>query len=147
MSQYPAPPPPPPPPPGSPLNYAAPPPAGRTDLREIAVRQRMIMICILSYLLLVVAQFVVPPPLRIVLGLVALGVTITATVFVFMLSLALYGTAAGIVLGLLTLIPLIGLIVLLIVNGKATNILREHGIRVGLLGANPNQIPSRGTQY
>jgi hypothetical protein len=39
------------------------------------------------------------------------------------------------VLGVLALIPLVGLIVLLIVNGKATKILREHGVRVGLMGA------------
>ena len=52
-----------------------------------------------------------------------------------MLALAIYGTALGIILGILTLIPLVGLIILLIVNGKATNLLREDGIHVGLLGA------------
>ena len=33
-----------------------------------------------------------------------------------------YSTGLGIVLGLLTLIPCVGLIVLLIVNGKATSV-------------------------
>src|SRR5260221_11674597 len=41
-------------------------------------------------------------------------------VFVFMLAIKLYNTALGIVLGLLTLVPLINLIVLLVMNGKAT---------------------------
>jgi len=40
-----------------------------------------------------------------------------------------------IVLGVLSLVPLIGLLVLLVVNGKATNILRQNDIKVGLLGA------------
>ena len=40
----------------------------------------------------------------------------------------------------LALIPLIGLISLRVVNGKATRILRVNGIKVGLLGANPKGI-------
>lgn len=46
----------------------------------------------------------------------------------------------GIVLGILTLIPCIGLIVLLVINGKATGVLRENGIGVGLLGANLSKL-------
>ena len=61
-------------------------------------------------------------------------------VFVFMLAMAVYNNAAGIVLGVLTLVPILGLIVLLIINGKATSILRQHGIKVGLMGASSRQI-------
>ena len=42
------------------------------------------------------------------------------------------------VLGLL--VPLLGLLLLLSVSGKATKELRSAGIKVGLLGANPNAI-------
>jgi hypothetical protein len=136
----------PPPPPGTggpmPLGYA--PPAPRNDIREIAKRQRAIQICILVYICAVVGQFIVPPELRIIPALIALVVIITATVFVFMLAIALYNTGVGIVLGILTLIPIVGLFVLLIVNGKATNVLRQHGVQVGLLGANMDQIPEAG---
>jgi len=125
-----------------PLNYAT--PAARNDLREIATRQRAIMLCILGYVVLVVLQFALPPEGRIVLGLAALAVCITAAVFVFMLALAVYNTATGIVLGILTLIPILGLIILLIVNGRATNILKSHGIKVGLLGADMSQVPMAG---
>jgi hypothetical protein len=125
-------------PPPNPLNYAVP---QRNDLREIATRQRAIMFCILAYIVLIVVRFVVPPPLVLVIGLAILAVGVTSAVFVFMLAIALYGTGAGIILGILTLIPIVGLIVLLIVNGKATSILRAHGIKVGLLGADPRQIP------
>ncbi len=105
------------------------------NVREIAMRQKVVLVCILIYLVAVVAQFALPPELRLFLGLGVLGVIVVATVFVFLLATKLYGTGLGIVLGILTLIPLLGLLVLLIVNAKATSTLREHGIKVGLLGA------------
>ena len=52
----------------------------------------------------------------------------------------LYGKSPGIVFGILTLVPLVGLIVLLVVNAKATSVLRENGLEVGLLGA---KVPNR----
>jgi hypothetical protein len=122
------------------LNYAT--PAPRNDLREIAVRQKAIMFCILGYITLVVLRFVLPPEVYLVLVVVAIGVIITAAVFVFMLAIALYNTGAGIVLGILALVPLVGLLILLIINGRATTELRIHGIKVGLLGANLSQIPA-----
>jgi hypothetical protein len=124
-----------------PLNYAAP---VRNDLRNIAVRQKAIQFCILGYLLfgLLTAFRVVPPPLSLITLLGALASIATGAVFVFMLALALYSTAAGIILGILSLIPVLGLLVLLIVNGKATSVLRQHGIQVGLLGAKSSQIPA-----
>ena len=131
-----------PPPVPTPLNYAPPPP--RNDLRLIAVRQKVIMYCLLAYIALIIGQFALPVEVRIMAGLLGLCVMITAAVFVFMLSLAVYSTGIGIVLGILTLIPFIGLIPLLVVNGKATNILRAHGIHVGLMGADSSQIPGPG---
>jgi hypothetical protein len=104
----------------------------------------MVMYCILAYLTLVLVQFVLPEEVRLFLGLAALAVSITAAVFVFMLAMSVYNTGTGIVLGILTLIPCVGLIVLLIINGKATNVLRAHGLKVGLLGADPAQLPQRG---
>jgi hypothetical protein len=121
------------------LNYAPPPP--RNDLRVIATRQRAIMFCILGYIIAIIGQFALPPEMRFIVGIIAIGLSITASVFVFMLAIALYSTGTGIVLGILTLVPLIGLFVLLTVNGKATNLLRQHGIKVGLMGADPRQVP------
>jgi hypothetical protein len=102
------------------------------------------MYCILGYLAAVVIGVTLPRDLQPVAFLLALGVVVTAAVFVFMLSLSVYNTAAGIILAIFTLVPLVGLLMLLIINGKATTILRQHGIRVGLMGADPKQIPSPG---
>jgi uncharacterized membrane protein len=123
-----------------PLEYAQPQPH-RKDLREIATRQRAIMYCILGYIVFAILQFAVPAPFGLIFTLLAVGSSITGAVFVFMLAIAIYNTGVGVVLGILTLIPLIGLITLLIVNGKATKLLREHGIKVGLMGANLKQFP------
>ncbi len=86
------------------------------------------------------AQFAIPEEFRIFLALALIPLGLTATVFVFLLATKVYTTGVGVVLGVLTLIPCIGLIVLLIINAKATNILKAHGIRVGLLGASTSDI-------
>jgi hypothetical protein len=111
------------------------------DLKKIATQQRAIMLCILTEIVIAILRFGVTMPLAgVVLSLLYLAVAVIGAVFIFMLAISLYNTGAGIVLGILTLIPLLGLIVLLVVNGKATKVLRAHGIRVGLLGANPSTI-------
>ena len=128
------------PPPVLPYNTPRPEGISREDLRQIAGLQRGIMICILVYLIAVVGQFALPAPMRLLVGLAMLAVGVVAAVFIFMLAIKLYSTGLGVLLGILTLVPIVALIVLLIVNGKATSLLRSHGIRVGLLGANPSEI-------
>jgi len=112
----------------------------REDLRSTATYQKGILVCILAYILLVGFQFALPPEARLFLALAAPAVVITATVFVFLLATKVYSTGLGVLLGILTLIPCVGLIVLLIINGKATGVLKKHGIRVGLLGAKLSDI-------
>lgn len=107
----------------------------RVDLRSVAQCQKGIIVCILIYTLILIFQFAIPVEIRPILGLGIILVGLLGTVFVFMLAIRVYGTGTGIALGLLTLFPCIGLIVLLVVNGKATSILKENGIQVGLLGA------------
>ena len=112
----------------------------RADLRSVATYQKGILVCILAYLLLVALQFALPTEVRLFLALAAVAVSITATVFVFLLATKVYSTGLGVLLGILTLIPCVGLIVLLIINGKATAVLKAHGIRVGLLGASMSDL-------
>jgi hypothetical protein len=107
----------------------------REDVEAVAKYQKGILVCILLYLISVFAQFALPPDLRMLLGLFVLGVGLVGLVFVFLLATKVYHVAVGIVLALLTLVPCLGLIVLLIINAKATSILRENGYHVGLLGA------------
>jgi hypothetical protein len=110
------------------------------DVRAVAVYQKGILVCILIQLLANVAWFMVPEPLKLIVLLGSLSVGIAGVVFVFMLATKVYGTGLGILLGILTFPPCIGLIVLLIVNGKATKILQQNGHRVGLLGASLSEF-------
>ena len=115
----------------------------REYLRGVAGSQRGIIFCILGQLALLPLQFVLgslPPEselaARIALVSIYLAVAITAAVFLFQLALKVYSTGVGVLLGILTLVPVVGLIVLMVINQKATAILKNAGVRVGLLGAN-----------
>jgi hypothetical protein len=127
----------------------------REDVRAVAVYQKGMLVCILVYLLAIVgrvmAAFVITTPsaalgAAIVCGLAVLAAGLGGLVFVFLLSTKVYGVAIGILLGLLTFLPCIGLLVLLIINGKATNVLRQNGHRVGLLGASLPEFDSVGQE-
>ena len=56
-------------------------------------------------------------------------------VFAAMLANKLYNVAGAIFVGILSAIPCINLITWMVVNGKATRMLRDKGITVGFLGA------------
>jgi hypothetical protein len=110
------------------------------DLRSVAYYQKGILVCILIYVSAFILGVFLPPGARPLVQIGVLGVGLAGTVFVFLLAMKVYGTALGIVLGILTLIPCVGLITLLIVNGKATSVLRANGCQVGLLGADLSKI-------
>jgi hypothetical protein len=52
----------------------------------------------------------------------------------------LHGPGLGVLFGFLTLIPCVGLIILLIVNQQATSLLQRNKVRVGLFGARMSDI-------
>jgi hypothetical protein len=112
----------------------------REDLKAIATYQKGIMVCILMYLLAVIGQFALPPELRPLVGLGVLLVGVGGFICVLLLAMKVYSTGTGILLAILTFIPVVGLIVLLSVNGKATSILKANGHAVGLLGASLSEF-------
>ena len=110
------------------------------SLRKVARYQKGILICILIQLLAIAPRLVAPPEIQILLAIGLVIVLIVGTVFVFLLAVNVYSTALGIVMGIVALIPCVGLLALLAVNGKATTVLRSNGIKVGLLGADLSKI-------
>jgi hypothetical protein len=112
----------------------------REDLRSVALYQKGILVCILIQLIAIASQFFVPAQVQQIFFLGMFVASLAGTVFVVLLAIKVYGAILGIFLGLITLAPCIGLIVLLLVNGKATNTLRQNGIKVGLMGANLSSI-------
>lgn len=94
----------------------------KQDIIEVAKRQKSIMWMILISL---VAMFI--PFATIVTGIIQIY-------FIYKLATALRSSAAWVYI-ILAFIPFVGLIALLILNGKATKKLKENGIKVGLMGA------------
>jgi hypothetical protein len=107
----------------------------REDVRSVAVAQKSILVCIVLYIAAIVANFLVPLEYRLYIAIGVLVIGLAATVSVFLLAIRVYSVTMGIVLGIGTFIPCIGLLILLQINAKATKILRENGHRVGLFGA------------
>lgn len=127
----------------------------RDNLRKIATYQRAVLICLLSQFLLGPFMFVCVMPFApgrpsdvVLLGLVAgLILGVVGTVFSFKLSAKIYSTKLGVTLAIMTFIPLYGLVILLIINSRATAVLNRHGISVGLFGANSSDIIRVGGSY
>lgn len=126
------------------------------DLRAVAFYQRGILLAILTqivcYGLMVAfggvggqsAPGAAPNLTALVPALLVLAAGLAGVVFMFLLAMKVYSTGVGVLLGVLGLIPCVGLLVLLIVSGKATTILKENGYKVGLLGAKMSQFPAAG---
>jgi hypothetical protein len=112
----------------------------REDLRSVAVYQKGILVCILVYTIAFIGHYLVPPVLRIVPVMAGLGAALAGVAFVFLLSTKVFRIGVGILLAILTLIPFLGVIVLLAINGKATAILKLNGHHVGLLGADLSEF-------
>jgi len=116
------------------------PETSRYDVHSIARYQKGVLICILTCLLLLPAQFELPLEQRPLLAVMAVIPTgIVCVVLAFLLALKVYGTGWGLVLGTLTLIPCLGLITVPIIVYKAFSILKSNGIPVGPLGADSSR--------
>ena len=118
----------------------------REDLKSVAQYQKGILVCILIYLICLMAQIGIPEEVLAafsggsVLAIGVLFVGLVGTVFVFLLALKVYSPGLGVLLGILALVPCMNLLVLLVVNARATQTLRDNGIRVGLLGADLSKL-------
>jgi len=119
------------------------------SLKKVAQNQRGVLACILAEILIVVAQIVLRPMvgpdselLTLLASIALLASGVLAAVFVFRLAVNVYHPAVGAALGILALVPCIGLVALLTINAKANDVLRQNGIHVGLLGARASDLAS-----
>jgi len=132
------------PPPGStPSNYPRP---HLTDdrqvLRDVATAQRQIIYCILGQIVYVVINRVgiaADLPSVVLLDLVLAVIVFVATIFsVARLAKAL--SLSQVLYVILMFVPCVSLLVLVSLSSKASAILSQAGIKVGLMGVNPNSI-------
>ena len=119
----------------------------RDQLRLVARYQRWVLLSLLAAILLTAifainfsGVLVIPVELFWIARVVHWCLCICMSVSVVLLSRQIYNLAIAIICGVAMFIPVISLLVLLIVNGRATRHLQEHHVKVGLLGANPKCI-------
>ena len=115
----------------------------RQEARAVATYQRYVLFAVLAsiganILYMVAGQMSSAAAIAAIILLV--GVGIFSMVSIFLLARQLMGIVAGVICTILMLVPCISLITLLVVNQKATSFLQLKGIKVGLMGVNPNTI-------
>jgi hypothetical protein len=102
------------------------------DIDAIAAGQKLVIYAILVYFLAAASRMAIGP-LAILVFLAALGLAIAG---ILKLGEGMgFSTLTKVVCVVLMFVPLGGLIMLLVLNSKATSRLRAAGWRVGLLGA------------
>ncbi len=107
------------------------------DLSSLASGQRHVNYALLLYLSAVGLSLLLPKSSTgaAIFAVGVIGIGIYILVSVFRLAKVLHGTGFAIVYLLGMLIPLVDLLLLLILNRRATKKLKEAGYKVGLLGA------------
>jgi hypothetical protein len=119
-------------------------PTEREKMRRVASRQQFVLYSLLANIVINIVFMAMPPgastPVRGMLGIIALSVVIATMIAAFLLAWELYNMVIGMICAVLMPIPCVALLTLLIINGKATKFLQQRGVKVGLMGVNPNTI-------
>jgi uncharacterized membrane protein len=119
-------------------------PGDREKLRRVARRQQLVLYALLAQIIVYISMFGAQGAnasgAAAILGLLFLAIAIFSMVAVFLLAKELLNIVIAVICTVLMLIPCISLLTLLIVNGRATKLLQKHGVKVGLMGANPDLI-------
>jgi hypothetical protein len=115
----------------------------REPARRVAKYQRLVIYALLANILINVISFATmgqDAAVRLVVLVLALCVAAFAMTAIFLLAKELINVGVGILCAILMVVPCISLIVLLVINQKATSYLQSNGVRVGFFGANPDSI-------
>jgi hypothetical protein len=112
----------------------------RAELRSVAVDQRAILIAMLIQIICNIVAFNASLSVARVLLITSLLVGLASLFFILRLATKLYNVFVGFFLGILCVVPCLGLLMLFVINGRATRLLQQNGIRVGLIGANLSQF-------
>lgn len=118
----------------------------KARLRTIASQQRNMVICALLQILCYLISGALGPAgapnrdpalilVRLCISAVLLAALVGGCAYTCMLGSKFFNILAVILLGVLAIVPCLGLISLAIVNQRATRLLQENGYEVSLLGA------------
>lgn len=109
-------------------------------LKKIATYQRLINIFILVNIVNYISFKFMPGGLAVLSYLLSLAVGLGSAVVAAMLAAAMWGVVAAVFTVPLMFVPCLNLITLLILNQTATSRLQKAGYKVGILGANPDDV-------
>lgn len=115
-------------------------------IRTIARHQRSINLAILAQIGIYILAFVLQSANidstapQLVVGLAALAVAIFSILATIRLANTMHGTGIAVVCAILMFAPCLNLLTLLVLNQQATARVKKAGFKVGLLGANPDDI-------
>lgn len=115
----------------------------REKLRRVARYQRYVIFALLSNIILNIVSLAsgrVDPSVRLALLGLIIVVGLLTMFSTFMLGKEVVHVVIAVFCSLLMVIPCISLMVLLVLNQRATTFLQRHGVRVGFLGTDPNTI-------
>jgi hypothetical protein len=115
-------------------------------LRAVARHQRSINLAILAQIGIYVVALGLQPASsssfvpQLVIGLAALAVAVFSIVATVRLANTMHGTGIAVLCAILMFAPCINLLTLLVLNQQATARVKKAGFKVGILGANPDDI-------
>lgn len=115
-------------------------------LLDVATRQRHVALVVLAYLGLVGALIatnaagLLHSAIAVTFGVAAVAILVCGAITVYRLAAIFRGKVIAVIYVVGAMVPCLGLLLLFSVSQKATAALQSHGIKVGLLGANPASI-------
>jgi Mn2+/Fe2+ NRAMP family transporter len=115
----------------------------RDKLQRVAKYQRWVIFALLANIVVNILAFGTMTqslPVRLGVLVISLVVVVFAITSIVLLAKEVINIGVAILCGILMFVPCVSLIVLLVVNQKATSYLQQHGIKVGFLGVDPNSI-------
>src|SRR3954469_5126430 len=124
-------------------------PDEREKMRRVAGRQQFVLYALLANIVVNIMFMATPAitgpvepnrPIRGLIAILAISIVIATMIAAFLLASELYNVVIGVICAVLMPVPCIALLTLVIINGKATRFLQQRGVKVGLMGANPNTI-------
>jgi hypothetical protein len=80
---------------------------------------------------------ILTPPIG---SLLLLANVVAQVLFVFKIAITAFPGFPGVALGFLSLIPILGLLVIVFINGRATSLLEEAGVKVAFFGVPKEEI-------
>lgn len=110
-------------------------------LCQIASRQKLMISAIVFQLIMNTVAKGIPGDRDLVIAaLVTIAAMVFVTVSVVRLSMSINPTSSTVWLGFFSLLPILNLVVILILSRQSNAEFRKHGIAVGFLGTNEEEI-------